>query len=398
MTIHGAEFGEDGLTQKGLARIVRNDSGRRMKALAMTGIELWDMFSTKIQTAALFPMLLRRRKANQLRAKLFAAGLFPRMLKLHAQKVLRAKVHAVGLMPMLLKAKKRRMVALKIFATGLFPRLKRKPGTETVKPKAGGGGLKSLAGVARGVKAALPKIPKYDGPKMKNVHWNVMTARDLEGTFWSEEKGDDGEDEFATSVFGTLGMEFEAKAAAPKKVDTGPPKQAIVSKLDPKRTQNIAIAVSRVWKSSFDELAVAILKLDIKAIGAGSLESLSKILPTAEEVGAVKTYAGEEKWLNKADQFVRAVGVVPQLAPRVEAMLFKTQFAEFYNTVKKQVDIILKASQEMMGNQSFQRLLKLLLKAGNTLNQGTRKAAAQGIKLDGLKKLTQTKVSEMRDI
>ena len=221
----------------------------------------------------------------------------------------------------------------------------------------------------------------------KNLHWT--TLKNTSGTLWeSKDENEEGvsfdylKTDFATKAPKNIGVSKSATRDA---------KPAIVSLLDPKRTQNLGLLVARMWKGDFSDLAAAILRMDIATISAQTLEQLGKNLPTQEEVASVGTYEGEPKYLNKADKFVAAVGQVPQLQARVDSMLFKTMFSEMHQPVKNQVDTILRASNEMRGCAPFQRFLKLLLKAGNVLNQGTRNEGAQGIQLSGLTKLIQTK-------
>ena len=91
VTVHGAAVGKEGITQRGLARIIENPTGRRLKVVDMVGKDLYDLFEGKLFIAGLFSFLLRGRKSKNRTSKLYAAGLFHMLQRKHRERELSAK-------------------------------------------------------------------------------------------------------------------------------------------------------------------------------------------------------------------------------------------------------------------------------------------------------------------
>ena len=73
--------------------------------------------------------------------------------------------------------------------------------------------------------------------------------------------------------------EAKSKAAAAKK-----PKKAVEIQLvqDAKRQRNVGIAISRL-RMSYDDLKVAVLKVDETTLDLDMIQTLMKLIPTDEE-------------------------------------------------------------------------------------------------------------------
>ena len=240
------------------------------------------------------------------------------------------------------------------------------------------------------VSGRLLSKTKYKGPKLRGIHWATVDEKKTKGTIWEGRKRtfstvshmfQDVEDVFAPgSIKKTESFKKEKKK-----------KNSVISLLTPKRTQNIAIALARVWSGPFSELARAITMLKCDVIGIDNVEKLIKISPTAAEVNLVKSYTGDIALLNKADRFILTMGSVNRLQARLNAMIFHEKFKETISSVVEAIELIKCASNEILESHNFQELLGIVLSLGNKLNQNTRKQLAAGIRLDSLMKLAATK-------
>ena len=56
------------------------------------------------------------------------------------------------------------------------------------------------------------------------------------------------------------------------------------------------------------------------------LDSMIKLLPTAEEVQALQNFAGDKSKLSKADQFFLEISSVPRFKDRMQVFLFSLSF------------------------------------------------------------------------
>ncbi len=84
---------------------------------------------------------------------------------------------------------------------------------------------------------------------------------------------------------------------------------------------------------------------------------------------AIKSYSGDVSLLGKAEQYmVEMVDVVPAAKKRIEAMNYKTMFKSRVNELKQCISIIENACDDVKLSLKFKKVLKAILKVGNTLN------------------------------
>eukprot|EP00942_MAST-04A_sp_MAST-4A-sp1_P013601 g13601.t1 len=338
----------------------RDNFGRRLKEVPITAKELWKMVYSKFLMFGYMQKVKKDRKLKQIATKLLSTGC---LVKARWLRAIRGQT-------------------VLWLAVGLFKFLHSK------KYSKGRNSLGALMGVMKFSRNAINKT-KYKGPKLRGVHWATVDEASTKGTIWEGRKRTfstvshifkDVEDVFAPGL-----MRKAATQTKEKK------KQTTISLLDPKRTQNMSIALARVWPGSFEELGRAVKLLKAELIGIDNVEKLLKIIPTTEEFNRVKKYTGPLSALNKADRFVSAMGSVARLQPRLSAMIFQDKFRDSVSSIRESVELIKCASNEILGSHNFQELLGIVLSLGNKLNQNTRKQLAAGIKIDGLTKLASTK-------
>jgi tetratricopeptide (TPR) repeat protein len=340
-------------------QIKRNNTGCRVKLVPLSGTELW----------------------SACKVKLYITGTMLRSLRARKTRVCFHKLRSLGTILGLGRVGKIKRGALRIFGVSLFPHIFKLSNQRRRPPQKFGAGKVQPR--------TEKKILHYEGPRLRGVHWSTVKESETKGTVWEGKKRtfstikhlfSDVEEIFApgTSDISTTGNSKMLK-------------KQLNSFLDPKRTQNLGIALARVWTGSYADLAHAITYLKVDLIGLDNVEMLLKIAPTKEETAKVKKYDGDLALLNKADRFVLEVANVKRLNQRLAAMLYCGRFEEQIATTTDGICLIKCASDEIISSQKFPELLGIVLSLGNKLNQNTRQQLAAGIKVDSLTKLATTK-------
>ena len=167
-------------------------------------------------------------------------------------------------------------------------------------------------------------------------------------------------------------------------------KKEVVELIDSKRSYQVNIALAR-FKMSHAAIRDALLAMDDAVLDEDKLASLQKIVPTAEEVEAVRDYEGREDELGATEQFFRCIATVPNVAARVDLFLFKLRFDVQVDEIDAQLAVCERMVALLRRDDRLHRILEIVLKLANYLNGGTSKAGAYGFKLDTINKLKNTK-------
>ena len=105
----------------------------------------------------------------------------------------------------------------------------------------------------------------------------------------------------------------------------------------------------------------------------------------------MRGYTGRPEDLSKVEAFLYDIIKVPNLAERIECMLFKNKFGEDYRCLDGYLDTLSSAITGIRENQKIKEILILLLRIGNFMNHGTNKGKATGFKMALLGKLKDIK-------
>ena len=225
-----------------------------------------------------------------------------------------------------------------------------------------------------------------------------------EGTIWDTGTMNDPDDLSVvdhSTLFPDLIADFEiAKVEALKNTKTGTnisaaPKKVAKKVLDPKRSQNMTIMLSKFRKTPPSAIARAILELDREAFEQSILQGMIDQIPTPEEQRAVKKHfeeVGEDSTkLDKAENYVYEMTKVPFLQARLNLLLILLSLEDTKYAIENTVNLVFKATEELKGSARYRRLMHVILTVGNLLNKGSKKSGAVGFRLSSLSKLIQTK-------
>lgn len=239
--------------------------------------------------------------------------------------------------------------------------------------------------------------------KLKQVHWDMVMLPTTEGTIWDTGSADQPDDLSVvnhSAMFPDLIADFEiakvgalSRSSAP--LTPASEKKAPKHILDPKRSQNMTIMLSKFRKIPPKAIARAILELDTVAIEQSVLQAMIDQVPTPEEQRAVKKYFeenGEDSTkLDKTENYVLETATVPMMQARLNLMLILLSLDDVVHTVESTTSLIFNATSQLQGSARYKRLMHVILTVGNLLNKGSKKSSAVGFKLSSLPKLMQTK-------
>jgi len=127
--------------------------------------------------------------------------------------------------------------------------------------------------------------------------------------------------------------------------------------------------------------------MDEGSFTAEQLINLREYLPTPDEADAVRAYSGNEALLAKPERYMRAMLGCPLAARRIDAMIYKQQFRARVTDTKQIISTIESATDDIKMSLKFKKVLKTILKVGNSMNDGEQKAFS----IDSLSKLSAAK-------
>eukprot|EP01099_Mayorella_cantabrigiensis_P001979 TRINITY_DN1859_c0_g1_i3.p1 TRINITY_DN1859_c0_g1~~TRINITY_DN1859_c0_g1_i3.p1 ORF type:complete len:666 (-),score=201.40 TRINITY_DN1859_c0_g1_i3:108-2000(-) len=233
---------------------------------------------------------------------------------------------------------------------------------------------------------------------MRQLNWNVVVANKVPSTFW--EKVDESKRTIDTQELENL---FSAKPAPTTTAASGAPgapakgahpqKKAGVILLDPKKSNNCSIMLSR-FKMALPELSQCILRLDDAVLDLETTGNLMQYVPTKEEIELLQDYDGPREELAKAEQFYLEVKDIPNLALRLNSWHFKLRFDDQFDELKEDLTALLGACKEVIKSQPLHAVLEYVLSIGNYINGGTARGGAYGFRLETLPKLADMKAND----
>ncbi|XP_048710601.2 formin-1 isoform X5 [Caretta caretta] len=170
----------------------------------------------------------------------------------------------------------------------------------------------------------------------------------------------------------------------------------IIKLLDGKRSQTVGILISSLHLEMRD-IQQATLNVDDSIVDLETLEALYENRAQKDELEKIKQYyetskEEELKLLDKPEQFLYELSQIPNFAERAQCIIFQSVFSEGITSVHRKVDVITRASKDLLDMKSVKEILGLILAFGNYMNGGNRtRGQADGFGLEILPKLKDVK-------
>lgn len=308
-------------------------------------------------------------------------------------------------------------VKMKMSAAGLNADLLDTPDAPSPNQKSGGGGSGILAGLPPKAEAVRvdpgalqaslssklkksvsvkkpeePQLPKKEtvtpNVELRPLFWTRVPVNVVSSTVWmklndAHAEFDKGEMEW---MFRKNPVDASKKQDEKKKdpAKDAQPQQVLL--LDPKRQQNVSIAIAR-FRMSAEDIKSAIYSLDSSRLTSEVLNVLISISPTLEEIDLLKNYDGDVKLLGNVEKFFLELLTIPRYTQRIKCIRYKFQFENRVLETQAQLDTLVAATDQVTESDKFRRVLEHILAIGNYLNGSTPRGGAYGFKLDTLTKL-----------
>ncbi|KAF3567247.1 hypothetical protein DY000_02019510 [Brassica cretica] len=190
--------------------------------------------------------------------------------------------------------------------------------------------------------------------------------------------------------------ELEKKEAAEdKKLKKGKGLSLTRKVIDPDRADNLEIMLWRV-KMPLPDMMAAVQAMDDTVLDIDQIEKLISFCPTKEEMELLNNYTGDKERLGKCEQYFLELMKVPRVESKLRVFSFKIQFQTQVTELRKSLNVVKSACEEIPSSQKLKGIMKRILYLGNTLNQGTVRGAAVGFKLESLLTLSDTRAANSK--
>ncbi|MED6293904.1 Formin-2, partial [Characodon lateralis] len=170
--------------------------------------------------------------------------------------------------------------------------------------------------------------------------------------------------------------------------------------LNNKRSQAVGILMSSLHLDMKD-IQHAVLNLDNNVVDMETLQALYENRAQQEELDKIEKHIKSSKdkqnakHLDKPEQFLYQLSLIPEFSSRVFCILFQSSFSECMSSITKKINTLLRVCKVLQDNASVKKILGLVLAFGNFMNGGNRtRGQADGFSLDILPKLKDVKSND----
>lgn len=220
--------------------------------------------------------------------------------------------------------------------------------------------------------------------KLRPIHWTGLASSSVQTTFWSQPSCD------LTPIQDFLDKEtrplFRMTAIGGKKQGaslTASAAPSVISLIEPKRSNNISIMLSK-WKHlEWSEIKKSVL-CECHSLNREDLEMLNKYAPETEELELLQRFNGDITQLPRAERFFLELSWVPNVQKKIKALLFEATFESSEAELHTSIAAYQEAANKLQNAQQFWIVLEVILTLGNYLNASNRKNPISGFKLSSL--------------
>jgi len=177
---------------------------------------------------------------------------------------------------------------------------------------------------------------------------------------------------------------FGIKKRELPKAEEKKPKIETKKFLDPKRTQEVSIILTKLPEP--EDIGRALITLDQSILNADQVEGLLKILITSEELKLYKSMGEDGNW-DKGEKYLIKINDIPNHQIKLKIWSLTNKFEEKLPGLTESLEYMVGACDEIKNNKHFKLILSIILGLGNILNGGSIRGQADGFSLDLLNKL-----------
>uniref|UniRef100_UPI0037E86F3A formin-2 isoform X2 n=1 Tax=Semicossyphus pulcher TaxID=241346 RepID=UPI0037E86F3A len=174
----------------------------------------------------------------------------------------------------------------------------------------------------------------------------------------------------------------------------------VVKLLNNKRSQAVGILMSSLHLDMKD-IQHAVLNLDNTVVDLETLQALYENRAQQDELDKIEKHMKSSKDkenakpLDKPEQFLLQLSLIPNFSGRVFCILFQSSFSECMSSITRKLDTLQRVCKALQDSETVKQVLGLVLAFGNFMNGGNRtRGQADGFTLDILPKLKDVKSSD----
>ncbi|XP_064014686.1 formin-2 isoform X2 [Pogoniulus pusillus] len=174
----------------------------------------------------------------------------------------------------------------------------------------------------------------------------------------------------------------------------------VVKLLSNKRSQAVGILMSSLHLDMRD-IQHAVVNLDNSVVDLETLQALYENRAQSDELEKIEKHSKTSKEkenaksLDKPEQFLYELSLIPNFSERVFCILFQSTFLESICSIRRKLQLLQKLCETLKNGSGVMQVLGLVLAFGNYMNGGNRtRGQADGFGLDILPKLKDVKSSD----
>ncbi|XP_068920584.1 LOW QUALITY PROTEIN: formin-2 [Petaurus breviceps papuanus] len=174
----------------------------------------------------------------------------------------------------------------------------------------------------------------------------------------------------------------------------------VVKLLSNKRSQAVGILMSSLHLDMKD-IQHAVVNLDNSVVDLETLQALYENRAQTDELEKIEKHGRSckekenAKSLDKPEQFLYELSLIPNFSERVFCILFQSTFSESICSIRRKLELLQKLCETLKNGSGVMQVLGLVLAFGNYMNGGNKtRGQADGFGLDILPKLKDVKSSD----
>ncbi|KAM7049979.1 formin-2 isoform 2-T2 [Molossus nigricans] len=174
----------------------------------------------------------------------------------------------------------------------------------------------------------------------------------------------------------------------------------VVKLLSNKRSQAVGILMSSLHLDMKD-IQHAVVNLDNSVVDLETLQALYENRAQSDELEKIEKHGRSSKdkenakSLDKPEQFLYELSLIPNFSERVFCILFQSTFSEGICSIRRKLELLQKLCETLKNGPGVMQVLGLVLAFGNYMNGGNKtRGQADGFGLDILPKLKDVKSSD----
>ncbi|XP_054432692.1 formin-2 isoform X2 [Pteronotus mesoamericanus] len=176
--------------------------------------------------------------------------------------------------------------------------------------------------------------------------------------------------------------------------------EQVVKLLSNKRSQAVGILMSSLHLDMKD-IQHAVVNLDNSVVDLETLQALYENRAQSDELEKIEKHGRSSKdkenakSLDKPEQFLYELSLIPNFSERVFCILFQSTFSESICSIRRKLELLQKLCETLKNGPGVMQVLGLVLAFGNYMNGGNKtRGQADGFGLDILPKLKDVKSSD----